>query len=332
MKTTILLNTTILFFVSLNGYGQKNDAQKPQGSLVPKTQKLVSIDSLKRSGATLIKNFSKDSVRSQATHLYYGDGTTVFHIGWEDGRVPEFSNAYTLHQKEFRLNVLGRSSYAISDRLEVSSYLPLIIAPNVSFKYRFLDQGNFASAFEVGTLAGALPVGIATGLVLPGFAIGAGTIGFVKGYDNHVKIYSSWHPTKNLTFSVRGGVSFLKIGYTGLVGMAGIGEGGVIAGVLPVNINHKFKYYCGGFETDYVINKQNVLVLNTSACGFEGGKKQLIIPSLGWTHAKTHLHYTLGLYTFLDPPTWETWKAEQSKMPVGVFANVYWIFNNRLKL
>lgn len=331
MKKIILLSTTILIFASLNGYGQKTETQKPFDSLFSKTQKLLTSDSLKKSSSTLIKNFSKDSVHKQAQHLYYGDSTTVFHIGWEDGRVPEFSNAYTLRQHELRLNILGRSSYAISNRLEVSSFLPLIIMPNVSFKYRFIDRGNFASSFEVGTAGGALPVGVATGIVLPGAIIGGGTGGFIRGSDNHLKLYSSWHPTQKLTFSARASVSFLKVGYTGLLGMAGIGNEGVIAGVLPINMSHRFKYYMGGFETDYVINKQNVIVLNTTASGFEGGKTQLIIPSLGWTHAKTHLHYTLGLYTILDPPTWETWKAEKSKMPVGAFANVYWIFNNRVR-
>jgi|GEM_PF-2483539 len=331
MKKTILLSTTILIFVSLKGYGQKIGTQQSLDSLVSKTEKLLSIDSLKKSSSTLIKNVSKDSIHKQAQHLYYGTPTTVFHIGWEDGRVPEFSNAYTLHQHELRLNVLGRSSYAITNKLEISSYLPLIMMPNVSFKYRFFDSGNFSSAFEAGTAGGLFPVGMATGIVLPGAIIGGGTAGFVRGSDNHLKLYSSWHPTQKLTFSVRGSVSFLKVGYTGLLGLAGVGNDGVIAGVLPINMSHQFNYYMGGFETDYVINKQNVIVLNTTASGFEGGKKQLIIPSLGWTHAKTHLHYTLGLYTILDPPTWETWKAEQSKMPVGAYANVYWIFNNRIR-
>ncbi len=320
-----------MFFVSLNGYGQKTDIQKPLDSLVVKTQKLLSIDSLKKSSSALIKNLSKDSIHKQAQHLYYGDPSTVFHIGWEDGRVPEFSNAYTLQRHEVRLNVLGRSSYAINNRLEMSSYLPLIIMPNVSFKYRFLDRGDFASAFELGTAGGLFPVAIATGILLPGAIVGGGTAGFIKGHDNHIKLYSSWHPTPKLTFSARGSVSFLKVGYVGLVGVAGIGNDGVIAGVLPVSLNHKFKYYMGGFETDYVINKQNVIVLNTSASGFEGGKNQFVVPSLGWTHAKTHFHYTLGLYTILDPPTWQVWKDEKSKMPVGGYANVYWIFNNRVK-
>lgn len=331
MKTKILLSSTIIIFASLIGYGQKTDALMLKDSLVSKTEKLLSIDSLKKASSVLMKNLNKDSIHKQAKHLYYGEPSTVFHIGWENGRVPEFSNAYTLQSHELRLNILGRSSYAISNRLEMSSYLPLIMSPNVSFKYRFLDQGNFASAFEFGTAHGAFPLGMAFGILLPGAIIGGGTVGYVKGSDNHLKLYSSWHPTQKLTFSARGSVSFLKIGYAGLIGVAGVGKDGVIAGALPVNISHRFNYLMGGFETDYVLNQKNVLILNSTISGFEGGKTQLIIPSLGWTHAKTHFHYTLGLYTILDPPTWETWKAEKSNMPLGAYANVYWIFNNRIR-
>lgn len=97
-----------------------------------------------------------------------------------------------------------------------------------------------------------------------------------------------------------------------------MGKDGVVAGSLPINLKHRFNYLMGGFETDYVLNKKNVIVLNTSISGFEGGKNQFIVPSLGWTHAKTHFHYTLGLYTILDPPSWKVWNDEKSKMPLAL--------------
>ncbi len=327
MKNAILFYSAIIATLTINANAQVADTTKQENGL----SKIISVDSLKRKGDLILKNFSKENILKQSNSLYYGDPSTVFHIGWEDGRVPEFSNAYTLHRHEFRLNVLGRSSYALSNRLEMSCYLPLIMCPNLSLKYRFFDNGAFASAVEFGTARGAFPLGVATGIVLPGAAIGAGTAGFVSGSDNYIKLFSSWHPTQKLTFSARGSVSFLKVGYTGLAGFVGVGGNGAIVGALPIEVSHRFRYFMGGFETDYVINKQNVIVLNTYMGGFEGSNKQLIVPSLGWTHAKTHFHYTLGLYTFLDPPTWQTWEAEKSKMPVGVYANVYWIFNNRIR-
>jgi len=327
MNIKNLFYSAITVMSAINANAQNTDTTKRDNNLV----KFISVDSLKRKSDSIIKNFSKDNLHKQTNQLYYGDQSTVFHIGWEDGKVPEFSNAYTLHRHEFRLNVLGRSSYALSNRLEMSCYLPLIITPNLSLKYRFFDNGTFASALELGTARGVFPLGVATGIVLPGIAVGVGTAGFVTGSDNYVKLFSSWHPTQKLTFSVRGGMSFLKVGYTGIAGFAGVGGNGAVVGALPIEVRHRFNYFMGGFETDYLINKQNVIVLNTYMGGFEGSKKQLIVPSLGWTHAKTHFHYTLGLYTFLDPPTWQTWDAEKSKMPVGVYGNVYWIFNNRIR-
>ncbi len=330
MKKIILLSSAIIIAASIKVYGQKIDIQKLQNGFT-KTQKWLSSDSLKKARTAVIKNISKDSIHKEAKSLYYGDAATVFHIGWEDGRAPEFSNAYVLHRHEFRLNVLGRSSFAISSRLEISSCLPLIVIPNVAFKYQFFDSRNFTSALELGTAGGAFPVAFAEALPLPGVIIGAGTAGFIRGSDNHLKLYASWHPAHRLTFSVRSGVSFLKIGYSGVAGAAGIGGGGAFADAIPINVSQRFIYLMGGFEADYVINKKNVIVLNSFAGGFAGGKSQLIVPSLGWTHAKTHFHYTLGLYTLIDPPSYQTWNAEKSKQAVGAYANVYWVFNNRVR-
>lgn len=70
MKNRILLGTALLLFASLNANAQKMDLLKLKDSLVEKTQKLVSVDSLKKSSAELkkssaelAKNFSKDSLR-----------------------------------------------------------------------------------------------------------------------------------------------------------------------------------------------------------------------------------------------------------------------------
>jgi hypothetical protein len=81
----------------------------------------------------------------------------VMHIGWEDGHVREFTNAYTLHCNEVRINIFGRSSYAFSDKVEMSSYLPMLITPNIAFKYNFIDKKHLALAIEAGTAAGIFP-------------------------------------------------------------------------------------------------------------------------------------------------------------------------------
>lgn len=250
----------------------------------------------------------------------------VMHIGWEQGRVPEFANAYTLQSHEFRFNLIGRSSYAFGNRVEMSIYIPLIITPNVAFKYKFIDKHFFASAIEIGTADGIFPLAAASGIVMPGGGFGAGTIGLLHGTDFHLKLYLSFPVSDKLTFSVRGNVSAIHAGYTGGAAFAGIGGNGAAVGLIPVNVGKRFRFFSAGFETDYVFNKKNAIVLNTGVGGFEGGKKQIGLATLSWTHAKIHFHYSFGLYCFYDPPTYEM--IHESKLPVSAYANVYWIFNN----
>jgi len=272
------------------------------------------------------KTYSIDKISVTDDTLNINGKVKSMHVGWQKGRLPEFSNAYTLQRHEFRLNVLGRSSFACSNRFEISSYLPLIICPNISFKYKFIDKAWFASALEAGTAGGIFPVAAAGGIILPGAAAGAATIGLLHGSDNHVKLFLSVRASNKLTFSVRASASTIKVGYWGIGGFAGVGGGGAVVGILPLVLSKRFTWLSGGFETDYLINEKNVIVFNTSLGGFEGGRKQLGLTTLAWTHAKIHFHYSVGLYTFLDPPAWEIIK--NSKLPVSVFANVYWIFNN----
>jgi hypothetical protein len=280
---------------------------------------LISLNSFSAFMHSSLLSLSEDTV------LLNGK-TLQIHQGWNDGRIPEFSTAYTLQRHEFRLNVIGRSSFAFSNRFEVSSYLPLILVPNLAFKYRFIDRPHFASAIELGTAGGLFPVALFTGILLPGAAVGGGTLGILHGSDNHVKLFLSLHASDKLTFSVRGSLSTINIGYTGIVGVAGIGGDGEAAGLLPVRLNARYTWFMAGFETDYLLNPTNVLVLNTSIGGFDKASKQLGVASLLWTHARIHFHYSVGLYGFYDPPTWEIVKS--SKLPISVMANVYWIFNN----
>ena len=250
----------------------------------------------------------------------------VMHIGWSDGRIPEFSTAYILQKNEIRLNLIGRSSYAISNKVEVSSCIPLLITPNIAFKYKFFDSKYFASAIEVGTALGAFPIALAGGFMFPGGAVGGGSIGILYGSDNHAKLFLTVHPTQKLTFSVRGSISAIHAGYIGGGAFAGVGGNGASAGLIPIDVGKRFKFYAGGFETDYVLNKQNAIVLNTYVGGFEGGTKQLGLATLSWTHALSHFHYSLGLYGFFDPPTYEM--VHESKLPVSFYLNLYWILNN----
>ncbi len=250
----------------------------------------------------------------------------IMHTGWENGRVPEFKNAFTLSKNEFRLNILGRSSFAFTDRFEVSSYLLMFILPNISFKYKYLDRGPFASSVEIGLSGGLFPIALVTGILLPGVAVAGGTIGFLKGSDVYYKTYLSYRLNPKLCFSVNGSVSYFRYGYVGLVGAAGLGRDNIITVVIPVNPNGTATWLMAGFEADYIINQHNVIVFNTSYGGFKNNSDRFMFPKLGWTHAKIHFHYTLGIYSLLDPPSWKI--DSESKFPMGAYANIYWIFNN----
>lgn len=250
----------------------------------------------------------------------------VMHVGWCDGKIPEFSSAYILQKHEIRLNLIGRSSYAISNKVEVSSCIPLLITPNIAFKYKFLDRKCFASAIEFGTALGLFPLVLASGFMFPGGAVGVGSIGLLYGSDNHAKLFLTIHPIPKLSFSLRGSISAIHAGYIGGGAFAGFGGDGAAVGLIPLNTGKRFKFYAGGFETDYVVNKQNAIVLNSYLGGFEGGTKQLGLVTLSWTHALTHFHYSLGLYSFFDPPRYEM--INESKLPVSFYLNLYWILNN----
>jgi len=251
------------------------------------------------------------------------------HTGWDDGHVAEFASAYILRRHEVRLNIIGRSSYSFSNKVEISCYLPLIIFPNFALKYKFIDKPHFASALEGGTAVGILPVAAAGGIIMQGGAVGGAGIGLIHGSDNHLKLFLSFPVSHRLTFSFRGSISAIHAGYFGGAAIGGIGGDGAGAGLIPVSDGKWFRYLMGGFETDCVLNKLNEITLNTSLGGFKGGKKQLGLFTLAWTHAKIHFHYSYGLYGFYDPPTFEI--IHQAKLPVSPYASVYWILNNGRK-
>jgi hypothetical protein len=261
------------------------------------------------------------------------------HLGWADGRVWEYAGAYTISRHEWRLNIFGPSSFGLSNKVELKSYPWILIAPNLSVKYKFLDVGGFAMAIEPGVAGGGLPIAAGAGILLPGAALGGGTVGLISFSDVFLKLYGSWQLSSRFTFSLRAGASHIKSGYYGLGGFAGIGKDGEAAGLFPVGVGLiKTNWLMVGFEADYVINSINIIVLKasigklyTTAIGgvetHHTSDNYLMWPSLFYTHAWKHLHLSAGLYGAYDPPQF-VW-LRNSKLPVSPFANVYWVLNNR---
>ena len=262
---------------------------------------------------------------------------------WGEGRIPEFSNAYTLHRHELRLNIFGPSSYAISDKVELKSYLSAVVVPNFSIKKKFYDKGSMAFAWEAGAAIGVFPLAVASGLLLPGAALAGGTVGLVTFNSLFVKGYGSWKPSKKFTFSLRSEVARVHIGYSGLGGFAAIGDGGGGVAVIPISSSVITEFWlAGGFETDYVINPKQAIVLKASigktlATNFLNdnvsilARNYLLLPSLTWNHTweHRHIHLSLGLFGTYNPPAFTM--TQKAVAPVMYYYNVYWIFNNRIR-
>ncbi len=267
----------------------------------------------------------------------------ALYMEWARGKVPEFSTAYTLRRHEFRLNILGPSSYALSDKLELKSYLSAVVVPNISLKKKFFDNNEFAFAWEFGAAAGAFPLAGITGILMPGGAIAGGTAGLLNFNSLFVKGYGSWKPSRMFTFSLRSEVERLHLGYTGLGGFAAIGSGGAGAGVLLLNTSLANTYWvAGGFESDFVINPKQAIVLRASmgkflTTGLLGENTSrlssdfLLFPSLSWNHAweRRHIHLSLGLFGTYNPPSYTL--NQKNVLPVMYYYNVYWIFHNKAR-
>jgi hypothetical protein len=313
-------------------------------SIVSKSNRLPSAATVKAKSKQIFDKYlngrdsSRSSVDSFAQPLPGNPAPEVvvykkeYHTGWPDGRVAEFNNAYTLRSGEVRLNLFGRSTVALSRRSELSSYLPLIIMPNLFYKHRFIDTRHFAAAYETGGAFGIIPVAFATGLIVPGAVFGAGGLGIFTGNDVYGKLYFSYKPSTKITISARASASRFAISYHGLAAFAGAGGSGeAVVGVVPTNFKIvKTYYYMVGGEIDYVFRQRNSIVLNASYSRFDGQPRAFIYPSVYFTRAvKKHFHYSLGLYHFFDVPARENVKSE---LPVNLYWNFYWILNNGRKV
>ena len=298
-----------------------------------KADSSLTVDSVKQSLINKIKSKKQESFPVDDS---LSKQPKVIHYCWEDGRIPEGSNAFTLHRHEFRLNTFGRSSYGITDRLEISAQIPLyfVLFPNFSLKYRFIDKEHFAAAAVLGGGGGAFPIAYGTWLVASHFAGGVGTAGFITSGTQFAKLDITWHPVKFLSLTGRGAICAAEISYEGLGALAGFGG----AGVVPILIGGTTWGYSGGTEADFAINKRNAIIVRVNTIYFPKTYHALDY-SIAWTHAWKHFHLTVGAfdgYGLLDKvilvetdsgssPT----NSNQNKVIPIPFVNLYWILHNQ---
>ncbi|HEY3360212.1 MAG TPA: hypothetical protein VGQ83_43575 [Polyangia bacterium] len=242
----------------------------------------------------------------------------VARADWADGRVPEGDNAFTLRQRDLRLSVLGRSAVGITDRVELSAYLPLYFAlfPNLALKIGLFDGDASSVALKLGVGAGAYPV--IGGMAVPPF-VAFGFTGFVVAGYQTAEVDWSVRPTRRLTVTGRAGVLGLELGVVGVGGVVGPGA----VAVLPILGGGAALGGVGGLELDVVLGPRDALVVDASAYYLKGADEGLVITTAGWTHAWEHFHLMLGAYTFLDLPHAKLWHDGH---PVGPYANLYWSF------
>src|SRR5262245_27136962 len=90
------------------------------------------------------------------TFLAMTSAAGVAHADWERGVMPEGGTAYTVQQRELRLDLVGRSAFGITSRTELSTYVLLdaILFPNLELKVRVFENDDAAWAISGGVGAG----------------------------------------------------------------------------------------------------------------------------------------------------------------------------------
>ena len=124
---------------------------------------------------------------------------------WDEAVLPEGSNAYTLHKREGRLSLFGRSGVGLTDRLELSSYFCLFPLPNLGLKYRFLDAGPMSLALEFDAAVGGVPLFAAGLLPIPGAgaAVAGAGVGLAVGSIQAFELHTTLRPARAVAVTAR---------------------------------------------------------------------------------------------------------------------------------
>ena len=242
--------------------------------------------------------------------------------GWEDGRVPEYSNAYTLHRHECLIQPLGISSFAFNNNLEISSnFLYDLFFPNLGLKYKIGESGGLTYAVAAGVASNPLGSLAAISLGTLGVQNTPSTIGSpVKDYQvvrraEFLNFYISWQPVNYLTLSVSGGPL-----------IANVSKGNPITGFHRVN-DHGF---LSGGEIDWMLDHRNCFTAKISMIHVGDSIQYIETPALFWTHAWSRFHLSAGLYLFFLSSKHDS-KYSAQNPPIAPELGFYWIFNRQKK-
>jgi hypothetical protein len=252
---------------------------------------------------------------------------------WDEGKLPEGDNAFTVHRGEVRLALFGRSAVGLTDRLELSTNLlfptPEFLLPNLHLKYRFLENDTVAAAIEGGGMATLLPIPVAGALPLPGAIVGVAAIGAATGAVQHLEGHLTFHAQKLSATLTGGGYvaegALLAAGVGGIVGGVGVAAIPIAAGMGSVEYGATF-----GGEMAVAFDAHNAVMLQ--GYGFTLQKplpgndniQALTMESLSYLHRWDVFTLTLGAYSIVDLP--HAQMITNSKLPAAPFFNLAWTF------
>lgn len=271
-----------------------------------------------RSSRRLLQGASGARILALALFLTFVAVSSTAHADWDDGRMPEGDNAFTLHRHRVRLSLLGRSAIGLSDHVELSSYLPLdlVLFPNLMLKIGLYDSSRTALALKLSAGGGLYPV--IGGVPLPPFAA-LGFVGILAGSYQLGQMAFSVQPLSHLTLTARAGVLGLEIGTVTVVGVVGGGA----ADAFPILTGGSTVGADGGGEIDAVLGPHNALTADATFFYLRSDRRALMLATLAWTHAWRGPHLSVGAFTFTDVPHATLW---QGHPPIGPYLNFYWTF------
>jgi hypothetical protein len=230
---------------------------------------------------------------------------------WENGEVPEASNAFTVKRHRLRINILGTTAVGITEKTEVSTYLWLdaMLFPNVTLKHRMFDDGRVAVAISGGVGAGLLP--------------------YAGASVQTVGAQISYRATPHAVVTIRGNVVAAEGGNATAAGI--ISPAGPGAAAYAIH-GSRFGGTLGAGAT-YVLDSHNAFVIEGDAAKLRGSREVVTLATVNWTHAWQKIHLSVGLFSMLQLRSRPVEQSTQGMEPMSTeaaskvpmpYANVYW--------
>ena len=248
------------------------------------------------------------------------------HADSRPGIVPEGTNAFVHDRHEVRLSVLGTSSFALTDKTEIGSYLlaDALLFPNLRVEHQLGQSEHVATSFMLGAGAGVYPLAVGGVLPMPGGVVAAGGAGIAWGSIQTATVITTVR-VDCLAMSLNAGGYAMEGGLVGVIAGAGAGGGGAGAGATPAETHGSRTGLTAGTEISRTFGRRDALVAAVDVWTLPAmtmdAPTGLVYPRITWTHQWAHWQLTGGAYALIDLPNA---RSLHSKEPVAPFINVAW--------